>query len=163
MNSTEKLKAKLELPPVSHIGVVVRDMDRAVEYYSSIFGIGPFTVYEFAPKKHWLREEPCPMKLIVGHTMWGDVQLELLQPLEGKSLHKEFLDTQGEGLQHLAFHIPDYDKTFDKFIKAEFKPLTMAETYHKVYGGWSRACYFDTRGVGGVIFEICWRSWLTMM
>lgn len=160
MNSVQKLKAKLELPSPGHLGVIVRDMDKAVEYYSSIFEIGPFTVYEFAPEKHWLREEPCPMKLLIGHAMWSNIELELLQPLEGKSLHKEFLETHGEGFQHLAFHIPDYDEMFDKFIKAGFKPLTRAEAYHPVYNGYSRACYFDTRSVGGIIFEICWRSWL---
>jgi len=160
MNGVDELKTKLALPPPGHIGVVVRDMDKAVEYYSSIFGIGPFTVYEFAPDKHWLREEPCPMKLLTGHAMWSNIQLELLQPLEGESLHKEFLETHGEGLQHLAFHIPDYDEWFNKFKKAGFKPLTRAETHHEPYKGYSKACYFDTQSIGGIIFEITWRSWL---
>jgi len=55
MNSAEKLKAELELPPVSQIVVVVHDLDRVWKYYSSVFGLGPWTVYEFVPEKHWLR------------------------------------------------------------------------------------------------------------
>lgn len=159
MSNAEKLRGKLELPPVSHIGVVVRDMDKAVDYYSSVFGIEPFTVYEFVPDKHWFMEGLSYLKLLLGKAMWGDIELELIQPREGKSLHKDFLETQGEGLQHLGFFVADYDEMFDRFVKAGFKPLMRAETYVETYKGYLKACYFDTRGVGGVIFEIVWRSW----
>lgn len=158
MNSADKLKAQLELPSVSHIGVVVRDMDKAVEYYSSIFGLGPFTVYEFAPEKQWFLEKPSSFKMKMGKAMWGDVLLELLQPLEGRSLHKEFLDTHGEGMHHLGFLVPNYDEMFDKFKQAGFKPLTRAETYVETYKRNLKACYFDTRRIGGIIFEIVWWS-----
>lgn len=158
MNSADKLKAQLELPSVSHIGVVVRDMDKAVEYYSSIFGLGPFTVYEFAPEKQWFLEKPSSFKMKMGKAMWGDVLLELLQPLEGRSLHKEFLDTHGEGMHHLGFLVPNYDEMFDKFKQAGFKPLTRVETYVETYKGNLKACYFDTRRIGGIIFEIVWWS-----
>ena len=158
MNSADKLKAQLELPSVSHIGVVVRDMDKAVEYYSSIFGLGPFTVYEFAPEKQWFLEKPSSFKIKMGKAMWGDVLLELLQPLEGRSLHKEFLDTHGEGMHHLGFLVPNYDEMFDKFKQAGFKPLTRVETYVETYKGNLKACYFDTRRIGGIIFEIVWWS-----
>lgn len=160
MTGVDEVKTKLELPPVSQIGVVVRDMDKAVEYYSSIFGIGPFTVYEFVPEKHWFMEEPSYLRLLMGKAMWGDIELELLQPLEGESLHKDFLETHGEGLQHLGFNIPSYDEMFDKFRKAGFKPLMRAETYVETYKGYLKACYFDTRSIGGIIFEIIWKSWL---
>jgi len=160
MIGSNEMTIKLGLPPVSQIGVVVKDMDAAVGYYSSVFGLGPFTVYKFVPEKHWYMERPSPLKLKMGKAMWGDIEWELLQPLEGKSLHQEFLDKQGEGLQHLGFNVPDYDEMFGKFLKSGFKPLMRAETYIDTYKGYLRACYFDTRRVGGVIFEIIWKSWL---
>lgn len=160
MTGIENLKIKLRLPPVSQIGMVVKDMDKAVQYYSSIFGIGPFTVYEFVPENHWFMEEPSYLKLLMGKAMLGDIEFELIQPLEGKSLHKEFLNSHGEGLQHLGFNVINYDEMFDKFLKAGFKPLMRAETYVETYKGRLRACYFDTREIGGILFEIIWKSWL---
>jgi len=160
MDEIEEMQTKLDLPRVSQIGVVVRDMDRAVDYYESIFGLGPFTVYEFVPDKHWYMEEPSPLKLLMGKAMWGDVEWELLQPLEGKSLHQDFLDTHGEGLQHLGFNVGNYDETFERMKQAGFQPLMRAESYVETYGGNLKACYFDTRRVGGVICEIIWKSWL---
>lgn len=160
MHGSQDLLKKLGLPPPSQIGVVVSDVERAVRYYESVFGLGPFTVYDFVPEQHWYMEEPSPLKLKMGKAMWGRIELELLQPVEGKSLHEEFLRTHGEGLQHLGINVQNYDETFEKMKRAGFKPLMRAETFVETYQGYLRACYFDTRAVGGVIFEIIWKSWL---
>jgi len=160
MSGPGDLKARLRLPPVSQVGVVVKDMQKAVDYYFSIFGIGPFTVYEWSPDKHWVMEEPSPLKLRMGKAMWGDLELELIQVLEGKSLHTDFLETWGEGLHHLGFHVPNYDDLFQRFLHEGFRPLMRAESYVPAYHGHLKACYFDTREIGGVLFEIIWRSWV---
>jgi methylmalonyl-CoA/ethylmalonyl-CoA epimerase len=160
MSGIDELKTILSLPPVSQIGVVVREIERAVSYFSSIFGIGPFTVYDWTPDKHWVNEEPSYLKLRMGKTMWGDVELELIQPLERKSLHTDFLETCGEGLHHLGFNVVNYDRVFERFLQEGFKPLMRAESYVAAYKGHLKACYFDTRRIGGIIFEIMWKSWL---
>ena len=42
------------LPPVGHVGVVVADMDRALEEIRQIFGIdGAGKVYDFIPMNVW--------------------------------------------------------------------------------------------------------------
>jgi methylmalonyl-CoA/ethylmalonyl-CoA epimerase len=160
MIKTRELFKKIGLPPPSQIGVVVKDIERAVEYYGSVFGLGPFTVYEFVPDHHWYMEEPSHLKLRMGKAIWGQLELEFLQPLEGKSLHEEFLRSHGEGLQHMGINVRNYDEVFEQMKKEGFQPLMRAETYVESYQGHLRACYFDTRRVGGVIFEIIWKSWL---
>ena len=161
MSGIEDLKKKLILPPISQIGVVVRDVERAARYYSSLFGIGPFSIYEWSPDKHWNSEELSSLRLRMGKAMWGDVELELIQPLEGESDHTIFIEKHGEGLHHLGFNVADYDDVFEKFLCAGFKPLIRAESYVPAYEGYLKACSFDTREIGGVLFEIIWKSWLT--
>lgn len=160
MGSAEKRGAKLKLPPVSQIVVVVKDVDRVVKRYSSIFGLGPWSVYEFAPEKHWVMEEPSYAKFLMAKAMLGDIELCFMQPLEGKSIHKEFLETHGEGIFNLVFNVTNYDEMFDRFVKAGFKPIARAESYVETYKGYLKACYFDTRSIGGVLIEIRWGSWL---
>ncbi len=160
MSGIDELKAKLELPPVSQIGIIVKNMERSVQYFSSMFGIGPFTVYEFVPEKQWFMEEIAPAKYAMGKALWGNIEFELIQPLEGKSLHMDFLESGGEGLHHLGFNVRNYDDIFKKFIREGFKPLLRAETYVETYKGHLKACYFDTQKVGGILFEIIWKSWL---
>ena len=160
MNNSNELRAKLALPPINHIGVIVNHIDEAVEYYSSIFGLGPFTVYDFVPDKCWLWGEPIPLKLHMGKAMWGNIEFELIEPLGGESLHKSFLRTHGEGFHHLGFLVPNYDEMFNKFVNEGFEPLTWCDSYVETYRGYVKACYFDTRKVGGLIFEISTKSQL---
>ena len=160
MNQLKEVIDTIDLPAVSQVGVVVRDVERASEFYSDCFGLGPFTIYEFKPDRHWFMGEPSPLRLMMAKAMWGDVELELLQPLEGRSLHQEFLDKHGEGLQHLGFNVSDYEAVYGRMVKAGFEPLMRAESFVEQYGGDLKACYFDTRRVGGVICEIIWKSWL---
>lgn len=159
-NKIDTLKSKLKLPPVSQIGVIVRDVDAAVEYYSSLFGIGPFNVYESSPDKYWFKGKPSYMKVRQGKAMLGDVELELVQPLEGESPYHEFLKNEGEGLNHLGFNTPNFDEMYERFVEAGFESMMRVESYVEYYDGYIRTCNFDTRRIGGVVFEILWKSWL---
>lgn len=160
MGPGEVLRTKLALPPLSQLGIVVRDMARAVAFYEGKLGLGPWTVYESTPDKYWYRGKPSHMRLRQGKAMLGGIELELVQPLEGESPFHEFLASQGEGLHHVAFNTDDFDAMVRQFQEAGFESLLLAEAYVPTYGGTVRACHFDTRAVGGVIFEVVWKSWL---
>jgi catechol 2,3-dioxygenase-like lactoylglutathione lyase family enzyme len=99
------------------IGLVVRDMDKAVKRFS-VLGFGPF-----APKKlptgtkEWFRGKPFHVNVDVKATMVGDVELELCQPISRESPHQEFLDSKGEGIQHVMFAVDDLEKEIDRLTK----------------------------------------------
>lgn len=150
----------IDLPKVSQVGVVVRDIHRTAELYQSLFGLEPFTIYDFEPDEHWYREQPSPLKIRMAKSFWGPVEYELLQPLEGLSMHQDFLNEHGEGIQHLGFNVRDYDNVFQRMVEAGFQPVMRAESYVPQYDGRLRACYFDTRAVGGLVCEVIWKSWL---
>jgi hypothetical protein len=42
MITSSSLLRTLDLPDISQIGVIVKDMDLAVDYYEKTIGIGPF-------------------------------------------------------------------------------------------------------------------------
>jgi len=160
MHSAEGLGTKLKLPPISQIGIVTRDAHKTVECYQALFGLGPWTVYDSTPDMYWFKGKPSHMRLRQGKAMLGGIELELVQPLEGESPFHEFLQEHGEGLHPLAFNTEDYDATIRRFEKAGFESLLRAEAYVPTYQGTVKACHFDTRAVGGVIFEVLWKSWL---
>jgi hypothetical protein len=159
MTAADELRAKLQLPPISQIGFVVWNADRMAANYSTVLGVGPWTVYDFVPDKYWFREQLSPLKLRMGKAIIGDIELVLSQPVEGRSLHQEFLETCGEGVHSLTFNTLDYDAMFHRFLQAGFEPVMRAETYVEAYEGHLRACYFDTRSVCGTLLEIRWASW----
>jgi len=48
----------------------------------------------------------------------GDVEWELIQPLDDKSIYAEFLEKHGEGLHHVAFDVENFHETLT-FCRAE--------------------------------------------
>lgn len=144
-----------ELPKLGQVGVVVKDIQKAAEYYSSVFGIGPFDIYDFHPQRAWVKgKEIRPIKLKIAMASLGDVKLELIQVIEGKDLpHVNFLEKHGEGLQHLGFYSENYDEWKSYAQQKGMEMLCEAEVEDKVRGK-RRAFCMDSSRVGGVLFEI---------
>ncbi len=149
-------ETEIALPPVSTIGVLVKDLDKAIAYYSSNFGIGPFHIEDHAVKAK-LHGKDVSYKVRFALAKFGPVMLELLNVSEGESLHLEVLKRKGEGVSFLSFHVEDLPGEIAKFEKRGFKVLMSAELKNVDYGDKSYNlgyAFMDTDKVGGVIFEL---------
>ena len=138
---------QLQLPGVGQIGVVVEDIDRAIAFYQSAFGLGPFDVMEIGAPNVWDRGEEKPIRARLAFADLGGVQLELIQILEGDSFHLEFLREHGEGIHHLGFVVKDFKAKLEQAKAMGFKVL-QADPFGMAYA------YLDTRQPGGIIFEL---------
>lgn len=132
---------KLELNKVDQIGIVVRDIDKVVESWSSLFGIGPWTYTELGGTD----EKGRSGKARLAFAQLGSVSLELIQCIEGRIFHSDFLDEHGEGLHHLGFYVDDVDGEAANLVEQGCELLS---TMPGVYA------YLGTGGPGGVIFEV---------
>jgi len=144
-----------ELPRLGQVGVVVKDIQKAVEYYSSVFGIGPFNIYDVNPQRTWLKgKEVRPSKVRLAMADLGQVKLELLQLIEG-DVHpiRDFLETYGEGLQHLGFYADNYDEWKLYAQERGMEILYELEVEDEARGK-RRGFFMDSSKIGGVIFEI---------
>jgi methylmalonyl-CoA/ethylmalonyl-CoA epimerase len=134
-----------------HVGVVVKDLDKAIAYLESM-GIGPFKVGDkrkiTVSFKGELHGKPAEWKTTVSNADLPDVQMELLEPAEGDQALKESLDKTGEGLHHIGFITDDLDKEIAKFKKAGVKIWTMSKDAKG-----SGFIYTDPSPVGGVAIE----------
>lgn len=61
----------------------------------------------FAPDACTHRGEPADFVAHVSFSYAGDTQLELIQPVRGRSVYSEFLESSGPGLHHVALAAPD--------------------------------------------------------
>ena len=88
------------------IGVVVRDIDAGMEHYRRLLGLGPFwrldTDYE-GRYRDW-RGRFANRNAF---TRWGNVYLEMIEPVVGEGNAKEWLETRGEGIFHLGYAVDD--------------------------------------------------------
>jgi len=142
-------KSLFEIP--DHVGTVVGDMDKAIEYYQSL-GIGPFgpppTVGSINRMMYGKPIEPGSIKIGEKMAPMGQIQFQLLHPTEGESLWSEFLETRGEGINHISFQVDDIEKA-----QAEMEGKGFKVIYSSRFPKGGGVANFDTREVGGVIIE----------
>lgn len=87
---------------INHIGVVVSNIEEAVDMFTKFFGFksrGPIET---------LQDMDIRDVMITN----GDVTLELMEPLGPESGIGKFLEKNGEGLHHISLEVDDLTKAF---------------------------------------------------
>ena len=105
--------AKVKVTGIKQVGIAVKDVIKTAENYWNILGIGPWEIRDWGShvlydrtyhgKPSWGRER-------LAHAYIGDLELELVQPVEGESIYQDWIDEHGEGLNHLKFLCDDVDE-----------------------------------------------------
>jgi methylmalonyl-CoA/ethylmalonyl-CoA epimerase len=133
------------------IGIVVRDLDATLQRYLDDFGIGPWEIHEFAAgasEDFHEHGQPVERSWRLATTMIGEVQWELIEPLDSESDYARFLAEKGEGVHHVAVA----PSSFDELVAAEAEKgndLVLSGTFSG-YG----VAYLPTDRDLGVIVEI---------
>ncbi len=133
------------------ISVVVRDLDAAMRTYVHDYGIGPWEIYEFNPDTvRDLRErgEPVERAWRLALAQVGQVQWELVEPLDDGSIYARFLAANGPGVHHLGVGVRSYDGAIAELAGRGHDVLLGGE-----YNG-VRFSYLSTERDLGVITEI---------
>jgi len=151
-----KKYAKSSYAKLQHVGVVVKDIKKAIKYFEAL-GIGPFTapgvpkgkppIFSI-PFKGELHGKPAEWVTTISFAKMGDVELEILEPTKGKQALKESLDKTGEGLHHIGFLTDDLDAEIENFKKNGVKIWTIAR--QEGGGGF---LYSDPTPLGGIAIE----------
>jgi len=125
---------------VDQIGIVVRDVEKYMKFYEKVFGVEPFPTVESAINS-------AKLKIVLFEL--EEVEIELIQVLEGESIHSKFLEERGEGLHHLGFFVKDIEKELAKLEKEGIKVLERGEVLGTV-----KFAYLDTEKTLGVVLEL---------
>lgn len=140
--------------PISQIAIVVHDIDDALEKYHRVLGWGPWNVYEHKPPAlhdTYLHGEPTHFTMIGAETHVGPIVVELLQPVEGPSIYKEWLEEHGEGLHHIAVMRPTPEESEE--TRKHFENLGAGILMEGRLGETIHFYYLDTEPSMKVIFE----------
>lgn len=142
---------KFVLPDLAQVGVVVEDIEQAVNYYSKNFGIGPFRIIDMEIPNATLHGKPIALKVRIALARMGPIQFELIEVPPGESIYREFIDQKGPGLHHLGFAVNDLDSEVAKLGRLGIAVLQGGKLGN---GGFA---YMDSEKTGGVIFELIQR------
>jgi methylmalonyl-CoA/ethylmalonyl-CoA epimerase len=142
-------KSLLNLTRFDQIGVAVRNVDAAARFMQTSFGIECLTLE--MPRAHAsLRGREVEFVARIGIAKVGELDLELMEILEGEHIVKEFLDRNGPGLHHLGIYVDDLQAALEPWRKAGGK--VVQETSHPDGIG---TVYLDTEtDLGNLYIEL---------
>lgn len=106
---------------VVQIGIIVKDIEKAVEEFSKIFDVEKpeiiiTDVYEKAHTEY--RNNPTSARAkLAFFKNFKNIEIEFIEPDESPSTWREFLDKHGEGIHHLGFLVKGSDEIIEKFKK----------------------------------------------
>ena len=108
-----------------HLGFVVHDLDAVADRYSRMLGVDRWRTHEltFARVPWDPRSTDGRLKVAFGRAV--GLTFELIQVLDGRTPHLDFLETHGEGVQHIGFWTPDL-RAAVRHALAEGGRLTLA-------------------------------------
>jgi len=110
--------ATFGLGPIDQVAFVVEDLDAALPVYTALFG--PFEVRAPQRAERTARGRVVAPTLRVAIAHCGSLEIELIQPVDGESPHRDFLEHHGDGYHHVRFRVEDFDAKRDSLEAAGY-------------------------------------------
>jgi 4-hydroxyphenylpyruvate dioxygenase-like putative hemolysin len=125
---------------VDQIGVVVKNVEKTAKLYEKLLKQEPLPPIEF---------ETGNVKLKIVFFQLGEVQLELIQVLEGENIHTKFLRERGEGLHHIGFFVKDLEEELAALKNVGIEVLWRGEALEV-----TKFAYLDTEKTLDIVLEL---------
>ena len=160
--TTSKTQALQPLPFLQHgiaqVAILVEELDKTVENYSTLFGIGPWHFYTYGRplvKEMTYRGRPADHKMRIALSYIGPLRIELIEAKEGDSIYADFIKEHGYGVHHFGILVEEMN---DELAKADAAGLEMIQD-GSGFGldGDGHYAYLDTEKLLGVTLELIQR------
>lgn len=125
---------------VHHIGIAVRDLDAAIEFYGATFGV-TFTY------RHMVQDQG--VEEAMGRV--GDSWIQLLRPLGTDSPVGKFLERRGEGVHHIGYAVGDVEQALREL---EAKGIRLVDEHPRTGSMDASIAFLHPGSVGGVLTEL---------
>ncbi|MGD2175135.1 MAG: VOC family protein [Candidatus Brocadiaceae bacterium] len=148
-------EAPFPIKSIAQICIIVPDLDEAVENFWNTFGVGPWHIYTYGKplvKRMTRHGEPTEYRMKVALSYIGQMRVELIEPLEGDTVYKEFVEEHGYGVHHLGVLTENMEESLHRAREAGFE-MTMDGAGFGPDGDGHYA-YLDTEPVIGTTIEL---------
>ncbi len=125
---------------INHIGIAVKDLDQAIEFYEKIgLKVEGTEVVE-------------SQKVKVAFIPVGDTRIELLAATSEDSPIAKFIEKKGEGIQHLAFDVDNLEK---ELAKAQENDIRLIDKEPRLGAHNMQIAFLHPKSTNGVLVEYC--------
>lgn len=140
---------------ITHVAIVVKDLEEAVEQYHRTFGIGPWSFFTYGSPllKRMIyhgREVQHTFRIALAQT--GSQRIELVQHVSGESIYADFIAEYGYGVQHLGVTVENMKVALAQAAAAGIAVIQEGGGFG--LNGDGAIAYLDTYMDYGVILEL---------
>lgn len=135
---------------IDHVGVAVRDLDEAIEWYARTFGL--VVTHREVNESQGVHEAMLvPGALAAAGTTTSAAAIQLLAPLDETSTIAKFLDRHGPGMQQLAYRVTDLEA-----VSAHLRAQGLRLLYDVPRRGTadSKINFIHPKDSGGILVEL---------
>ncbi len=125
---------------IDHLGVAVKSLDTAKKFYQQL---GLQVVGEETVEGEKVKVAMVPV---------GDTRIELLEATSPESAVARFIAKRGEGLHHVALHVPDLAGIVER-MRAQGTRFINEQV--QVGAGGHLYVFVHPSSTGGVLLELC--------
>ncbi|MCH3917620.1 MAG: VOC family protein [Spirochaetia bacterium] len=139
---------------IGQIAFVTPDLEKSIKAYTTTFKTN-WTIYTYGPEilsTMRYHGKDSPFSIRIGLSYFGKTRIEFVQPLGGKTIHRDFLDKKGYGIQHLGIYVENMEKEIKKAEKAGIAIIMEGAGFG--LDGDGRFVYLDTLSEFGVTYEL---------
>jgi methylmalonyl-CoA/ethylmalonyl-CoA epimerase len=126
---------------LEHIGIAVKDLDKAESLFSQLLQTQPYK-----------REEVPSEGVITSFFMLGDIKFELLAATNPESPIAKFIEKRGEGIHHLAFESENIEI---ELSERKDQHMQLIHETPKDGADNKRIAFLHPKSTGGVLWELC--------
>jgi methylmalonyl-CoA/ethylmalonyl-CoA epimerase len=128
---------------IDHIGIVVHNIEKALQVYEGALGLRLTDV-----------EEVPEQAVKVAFLPMGESKLELVEPATAHSGVAKFLEKRGEGIHHICFEVNDIEATLQD-LAAQGIRLIDEQPRQGTHG---RVAFLHPKSAHGVLIELFEKS-----
>jgi len=126
---------------VDHVGVAVKNLDEAIALYRDVLGFKLEAV-------HVLTERKVRVAFL---STGGEANIELLEPIGSDSPVAKFLESRGEGIQHLAMRVKNIEAVLAELKR---KAVVLVDDKPRVGAEGAKIAFVHPKSTKGVLLEL---------
>jgi len=126
---------------IEHIGIAVKDLEVAIKYYETVFGLECYAV-----------EEVKEQKVKTAFFMIGQTKIELLESTDPEGPIGKFIEKKGEGIHHLAFAVTNLENAL---AETEANGVQLIDKTPRKGAEGLDIAFLHPKSTFGVLTELC--------
>ncbi len=131
----------MDISHIEHIGIAVKNLEKAIEYYENILGLKCYAI-----------EEVKDQKVKTAFFKVGQTKIELLESTDDEGPIGKFIAKKGEGIHHMAFAVKNINQTLDE---VENKGIRLIDQKSRKGAENLDIAFLHPKSTFGVLTEFC--------